>query len=83
MRSKDEKMEVVLEGEVENLPIFRGPELDPVSRKEFKKIQIEIRRNLPESGNASKSRSPVRRDIDNPDRLYVPRKSGSTHSSQI
>ena len=67
-------MEVVLEGEVENLPIFRGPELDPVSRKEFKKIQIEIRRNLPES--MSPSPSPVKRDIANPDKLYVPRKSG-------
>jgi hypothetical protein len=35
-----EAAEVRMEGEVENLPIFRGPELDPVSRKEFKKIQV-------------------------------------------
>jgi len=67
-------MDVRIEGEVENLPIFRGPELDPASVKELKKIQIEIRRNLPEK--SGRSRSPIRRNISDPEKLFVPRKPG-------
>ena len=69
-------MDVRIEGEVENLPIFRGPELDPASVKELKKIQIEIRRNLPEK--SGRSRSPIRRNISDPENLFVPRKPGGS-----
>ena len=66
--------------EVENLPEFRGPELGPLSRKEFKKIQIEIRRNLPQK---SSRRSPLRRTVADPERLVVPRRQGSPDLSPI
>jgi hypothetical protein len=44
------KTEADLTGRAENLPTFRGPDLDPVSRKEFKKIQESILYENPVSG---------------------------------
>ncbi len=56
-----------------NAPKFQGPEFGMIARKEIEKIQIEIRRNLPDK---SSKRSPIRRTIADPENFVVPRREG-------
>ena len=55
-------------------PDFKGPEGGDLPKfKDQKKIQIEIRRNFPDSGL---SHSPVIREIQNPYTVTIPRRKG-------
>lgn len=59
--------------------VFRGPEMDKIDSRELKKIQIDIRRNIPEH----KQRDvPVVRGLVDPLKLVIPRR-GSEGSKQI
>jgi len=52
--------------------VFRGPEMDKIDSRELKKIQIDIRRNIPEH----KIRDvPVMRGLLDPLKLMIPRRS--------
>merc|ERR1719186_20573 len=56
-----------------NWAIFGGPEHEPVDPKELRKIQIEIRRNIPDDKISDKA---IIRGIVNPDDVEVYRKKG-------
>jgi len=59
--------------------VFRGPEMDQIDSRELKKIQIDIRRSIPEH----KIRDiPVVRSLVDPLKLVIPRRS-SEGSKQI
>merc|ERR1712142_525058 len=50
--------------------VFRGPEMDKIDSRELKKIQIDIRRNIPDH---KKRDGPVIRSLDDPLKLEIPR----------
>merc|ERR1712029_173394 len=50
--------------------VFRGPEHGDIDTKDLKKIQIDIRRNIPENKTDD---GPVIRDLGDPLRLVLPR----------
>jgi len=54
--------------------VFRGPEMGEIDPREMKKIQIDIRRNLPPG--KTKSGLVVDRDLGDPALLGVPRRPG-------
>eukprot|EP00096_Caligus_rogercresseyi_P009550 TRINITY_DN3253_c0_g1_i1.p1 TRINITY_DN3253_c0_g1~~TRINITY_DN3253_c0_g1_i1.p1 ORF type:complete len:245 (+),score=89.93 TRINITY_DN3253_c0_g1_i1:201-935(+) len=56
---------------ISEIPLFRGPENDPIPLKEQKKIQIDIRRPI-RSGKSSPG--PIKRGIKDPTKLTLPRR---------
>lgn len=54
--------------------VFRGPEMAEIDPREMKKIQIDIRRNLPP--NKARAGQTVDRSLGDPVQLSVPRRPG-------
>lgn len=52
--------------------VFRGPEMDKIDGRELRKIQIDIRRNIPKK---EVREGPVIRQLEDPLQLMIPRRS--------